>query len=329
MTYQTGIDRFSAGRIAVALLATLAVFIVFAFSTARPVSATNPGNNGTVKIHEGDGEPAPGHIEPNEPKVCTFHVHAWNFDEGQTLILEIVGHGGPNAGSSSYSGNIVTDFEGEHGWEDRTDLITLEPGMYKLTVDTGNGTPTQDKHKVFKVECETGGGGDDDDDDAGLNILKFVEGTETRLPGAVFEIVGLGTYTTDENGQICILGLPHDSEWLVREIQAPEGYEIIEAEQMVEVDDDGSGLCDSPDAVFYNRPIEGGGDDDDDDAGDGGTNPDSGGRPREGTLGGNPLPNTAMEVSAVGTTPAALALLALSGVGLVGLGVGLEIRRRQ
>jgi Prealbumin-like fold domain len=146
MTYQTAISRFSAGRIALALLATLAILTVYAFSMAAPVAATDEGEGGE-----------------------------------------------------------------------------------------GN-------------------------DDAALNILKFVEGTETRLPGAVFEIEGIGTYTTDENGQICILGLPHDTEWLVREIQAPEGYEIIpdQAEQMVEVDDDGSGLCDSPDAVFYNRPVEGG-----------------------------------------------------------------------
>ena len=109
------------------------------------------------------------------------------------------------------------------------------------------------------TDNEGGGQGEEEggDDGAGLNILKFIEGTTTRLPGAVFEIEGMdGTFTTDENGQICILGLPANTEWLVREIQAPEGYEIIEAEQMVKVDDDGSGLCDSPDARFYNRPVE-------------------------------------------------------------------------
>ena len=98
-------------------------------------------------------------------------------------------------------------------------------------------------------------------DDAALNIFKLVEGTTTRLPGAVFEVDGLdGTFTSDENGQICITGLPDDAEYLVREIEAPDGYQIIEPEQTVEVDNDGD--CDSPDARFYNRPTdegEGGG----------------------------------------------------------------------
>lgn len=100
-----------------------------------------------------------------------------------------------------------------------------------------------------------------DEDGAALNIFKLIEGTTTRLPGAVFEVEGLeGTFTSDEVGQICITGLPDDAEYLVREIQAPDGYEIIEPEQTVEVDNDGD--CDSPDARFYNRPIdegEGGG----------------------------------------------------------------------
>ena len=93
------------------------------------------------------------------------------------------------------------------------------------------------------------------DGDASLNIFKLIEDTDTRLAGAVFEIEGLdGTFTTDANGQICITGLPTDSEYVVREIEAPAGYEIIEAEQTVEVDDDGD--CDSPDARFYNRPVD-------------------------------------------------------------------------
>ena len=46
MTYQTDINRFSAGRIAIALLASLTLFMVFAFSSARVVFA------------DGDGSPA-------------------------------------------------------------------------------------------------------------------------------------------------------------------------------------------------------------------------------------------------------------------------------
>jgi Prealbumin-like fold domain len=91
----------------------------------------------------------------------------------------------------------------------------------------------------------------EDGDDAALNIHKRDE-NGAKLAGAVFTVEGLpGTYTTDENGEACITGLPDDSEWLVTEIQAPAGYDLADPNwQMVEVDDDGD--CDSPDAVFVN-----------------------------------------------------------------------------
>jgi Prealbumin-like fold domain len=95
-----------------------------------------------------------------------------------------------------------------------------------------------------------------EEDNASLNIRKVNE-EGRRLPGAVFTVEGMeGTFTTNARGFFCITGLENDSEWLVTEIQAPEGYVIAaEASQMVEVDDDGD--CDSPDAVFVNtRPGE-------------------------------------------------------------------------
>ena len=138
----------------------------------------------------------------------------------------------------------------------RTGVSTLAEGMYKMDVDTGDeGVPISagDKSKVFKVECEDEGPGEEDN--AALKILKLEEGTDDPLEGAVFEIDGMdGTFTTDEDGEICITGLEEDSEWTVREIEAPDGYEIIDAEQTVDVDNDGD--CDSPDAVFYNRAEE-------------------------------------------------------------------------
>ena len=44
MTYQVGLHRSSAGRIAFALFATLAIFMVFAFTNARIVSADGAGS---------------------------------------------------------------------------------------------------------------------------------------------------------------------------------------------------------------------------------------------------------------------------------------------
>jgi hypothetical protein len=91
--------------------------------------------------------------------------------------------------------------------------------------------------------------------DASLNIHK-VDEQGNFLAGAVFTVEGMeGTFTSNEDGEVCITGLPDDSEWLVTEIQAPDGYELADPNwQMVEVDDDGD--CNSPDAVFVNPAAE-------------------------------------------------------------------------
>jgi len=55
------------------------------FAASSPAAATGGGNsnnppgfNGTVKIHEEPGEAEP--IMKNEPHVCVFHIHGFNFD---------------------------------------------------------------------------------------------------------------------------------------------------------------------------------------------------------------------------------------------------------
>ncbi|CAN5675359.1 hypothetical protein BH24CHL8_BH24CHL8_04140 [soil metagenome] len=149
-------------------LVRLAPFAAAALATsallASPVSAAPPGNNGTVKIHDGGGEPDP--VRKNEPKVCTFHIHAFGFDPGQELVFHIEGQGGPNAGPDTYDNTLTVGDEGEGRDPASPDTIELAEGMYKLTTDTGDGEGTRDKHKVFKVECDDDGTpGDDDDDD--------------------------------------------------------------------------------------------------------------------------------------------------------------------
>ena len=130
----------AAGVAAVALLASPA--------WAGPAGA--PGNNGTVKIHDGAGEPSP---EPqNEPHVCTFHVHALHFDSGQVLTFTVQSWEPTGDRSVVLSGSITADATGE-GRAPVTGAYALPDGHYRLTVDTGNGTTTQDKHKMFWVQC--------------------------------------------------------------------------------------------------------------------------------------------------------------------------------
>jgi hypothetical protein len=130
-------------------LAVVAI-LVAAFGVTQLALAAAGGNNGTVKIHEGAGEPSP--VTKDQTHVCTFHVHALFFDAGQTLTFEI--RSWPPTGDRSVvlSGTIQTDASGE-GRAPLAGAYSLDEGHYRLTVDTGNGRPTNDKHKEFWVEC--------------------------------------------------------------------------------------------------------------------------------------------------------------------------------
>jgi hypothetical protein len=121
-------------------------------SVAHPTgqAAARPGNNGTVKLHNGAEEPSP--VTPNQPHVCTFHIHALGFDPAQVLSFDVISWPPTGTRSTVLSGKITADAAGagrapEHG------TYSLHDGHYRLDVDTGNGTPTQDKHKVFWVKC--------------------------------------------------------------------------------------------------------------------------------------------------------------------------------
>lgn len=155
------------------LVAVMAAFLVAGTALAHhkpghtggPPTDNDPHDNrGTVKIHEAATEPAA--LMANQPQVCEFHVHMFKFHANQELGISIVGQGGPNvAGPDTYVSTVTTDANGEARDPD-TGSITLEDGMYKLTVDTGKGAG---KHKVFNVDCDnstppempTGGGGDE------------------------------------------------------------------------------------------------------------------------------------------------------------------------
>ncbi|MEU0373342.1 hypothetical protein ABZ070_24350 [Streptomyces sp. NPDC006283] len=117
--------------------------------TAAPTaSATPPGDNGTVKIHDATtGE----ELRKNEPKVCSFYLDAFNFDAGQQVDwhIEAWANNDVDKGVAVKSGSLTLDAEGH----ERTEDMTLPDGQYKLfwNFDGENGRA---KHKVFKTDCE-------------------------------------------------------------------------------------------------------------------------------------------------------------------------------
>jgi hypothetical protein len=143
--------RFRTSRMKVLLGLAVVAVLAAAFGVAQlAFAAGGEKNNGTVKIHEGAGEPDP--VTKDETHVCTFHVHALFFDAGQTVTFDITSWPPTGDRSVVLSGTIQTDASGE-GRAPVTGAYTLDEGHYRLTVDTGNGSPTEDKHKEFWVKC--------------------------------------------------------------------------------------------------------------------------------------------------------------------------------
>jgi hypothetical protein len=79
-------------------------------------------------------------------------VHALHFDSGQVLTFTVQSWEPTGDRSVVLSGSITADGTGE-GRAPVTGAYALPDGHYRLTVDTGNGTSTQDKHKMFWVTC--------------------------------------------------------------------------------------------------------------------------------------------------------------------------------
>ena len=136
-------------------LAWLAVFMMVAVAVLGPgaagVAATREtGNNGTVKIHDGAGEPHPE--VRNQPHVCTFHMHFFFADAGQTGSWEIQKWAPGPKGQVVLSGTYHTDSHGQDR-QPETGAYSLPNGHYKLFWDGDTGK--HDKMKVFWVKCAT------------------------------------------------------------------------------------------------------------------------------------------------------------------------------
>jgi LPXTG-motif cell wall-anchored protein len=130
------------------LRSTGAVVAVAALSlSAAPAAFAANGDNGNVKIHDAKT----GEFDPqNEPKVCTFYVDGFKFDDAQKVDwhIEAWAKNDLDKGEVVESGSLTLDGSGH----ERTANMTLADGQYKLfwNFDGENGRA---KHKVFKVDC--------------------------------------------------------------------------------------------------------------------------------------------------------------------------------
>jgi hypothetical protein len=144
-----------AAALAIACL-TAAMLLASPAQAGGPQGA--PGNNGTVKIHDGSGEPSPE--VRNQPHVCTFHLHFFFGDAEQTGDWWI--ESWPPTGDRTVAMGPETYTTDANG-EDRapaTGAYELPDGHYKLFWEgaTNPGEQTNIKHKVFWVDCPPAGG---------------------------------------------------------------------------------------------------------------------------------------------------------------------------
>ena len=131
--------------------AAVAGLLVAAFVAPGAATSTDaPGNNGTVKIHEGATEDEP--IVANDPHVCAFHLHFFFADPFQAGTWEIQEWSPGDKGTVVLSGTYDTNGDGEDRDPD-AGVYTLPDGHYKLFWDGDLDTEKHDKHKVFWVDC--------------------------------------------------------------------------------------------------------------------------------------------------------------------------------
>jgi hypothetical protein len=143
-------SRGGASRSLIAIaLAGLFVVALGPVAFAAPKDEV-PGNNGTVKIHEGTDEPASE--TRNEPHVCTFHLHFFFADAGDSGTWEIQEWSPGDKGTVVLTGEYTTDENGEDRDPD-AGAYSLPDGHYKLFWDGDLETNKHDKHKVFWVDC--------------------------------------------------------------------------------------------------------------------------------------------------------------------------------
>ena len=127
--------------------------LVTAFALSASVAlASPPGNNGTVKIHDGGTDSEP--VIKNEPHVCTFHLHFFFADPFQSGDWWIRSWPPTGDGSVVDSGTYDTNSSGEDRVPD-SGSMSLDNGHYKLFWQGDEEKLI--KHKVFWVDCPPNG----------------------------------------------------------------------------------------------------------------------------------------------------------------------------
>ena len=148
---------YSVGRRPVLFVATL--LLAWAFGSVGGAAARDPGgNNGTLKIHEGTDHGAPPRTDRNnEPHVCLFHLHGFNFDASSSGYYRIRQQAPTGTATVIEGGQWAANASGE--WI--TGQLSLPNGHYKaLAKQTDPRTPGGEKQKVFWVECSGAGSGE-------------------------------------------------------------------------------------------------------------------------------------------------------------------------
>lgn len=142
-------------RKAIGLLVVLTSVLFFALALASPASAdpNAPGNNGTVKVVNDGDDPIGADDADNDPHVCHFHLFGFHFDSNSTGTWKI--ESWPPTGDRSVvaSGTWTANASGR--WA--VPGPSLANGHYKVFAKQ-NGSPGDDKHKVFWVKCPPSSG---------------------------------------------------------------------------------------------------------------------------------------------------------------------------
>ncbi len=116
---------------------------------ASATFAVAPGNNGTVKIHNGGREPSP--VIKNQPHVCTFHLHFFFADAGQKGKWWIKSWPPTGRKVTVLAGSYTTNARGVYRTPASPNAYSLPDGHYKLFWQGRNSKNV--KHKVFWVKC--------------------------------------------------------------------------------------------------------------------------------------------------------------------------------
>ena len=137
-------------RLATTAMSLVLGFSLFGLAAGSAFAQTGPpGNNGTVKIHDGGTEPSPE--VRNQPHVCTFHLHFFFADAAQAGAWWIRSWSPTGDGATVLTGTYLTDTNGEYRTPAEPGSYTLPDGHYKLFWEGRSSSNI--KHKVFWVKC--------------------------------------------------------------------------------------------------------------------------------------------------------------------------------